>query len=71
MAIRLSMANTFLSEFSLSQEETEIITSQDIPVGKQTFKAIDRVVIIRQQCQMLLSEDNSTNAGQVTSFPII
>ncbi|GJJ08446.1 hypothetical protein Clacol_002664 [Clathrus columnatus] len=63
MGARLLIVNAFLSEFSLTQEETEALTSRDIPVGNQMLMAIDRIETIRERCQLLLSEDSGTNAG--------
>lgn len=63
MGTRLSMVNIFLAEFTLTEEQTEIMTSRDIPVGRQMFETIDHVENIRERCQMLLSEESSTNAG--------
>ena len=64
MATRQMIVSLFLSRFTLTEAETEAITSRDIPVGKHMFDAIDRTQEIRDSCQILLSGDGGgTNAG--------
>jgi len=64
MAARQSIVSIFLSQFTLTEAETEAITSRDVPVGKRVFDAMDRTEKIRDSCQILLSgEDGSTKAG--------
>jgi conserved oligomeric Golgi complex subunit 6 len=64
MTTRQSIVSLFLSQFTLTEAETEAITSRDIPVGKRLFNAMDRTEKIRESCQILLSgEGGSTIAG--------
>ncbi|KIJ51335.1 hypothetical protein M422DRAFT_26752 [Sphaerobolus stellatus SS14] len=64
MATKQSIISIFLSQFTLTEAETDAITSRDVPVGKRMFEAIDRTQKIRDSCQVLLTgEGASTNAG--------
>ncbi|KAF8518194.1 oligomeric complex COG6 [Gautieria morchelliformis] len=64
MTTRQSIVSSFLSQFTLTEAETEAIASRDIPVGKRLFNAMDRTEKIRESCQILLSgEGGSTIAG--------
>jgi conserved oligomeric Golgi complex subunit 6 len=64
MSTRQLIVSLFLTQFTLTEAETEAITSREIPVGKRMFDAMDRTEKIRGSCQILLSgEGGSTNAG--------
>lgn len=64
MTTRQLMISLFLSQFTLTEAETEAITSREIPVGTRMFDAMDRTEKIRETCQILLSgEGGNTNAG--------
>ncbi|KAG9015159.1 Golgi transport complex subunit 6 [Tulasnella sp. JGI-2019a] len=63
-AARQSIISLFLSRFSLTESETQAITSRDVPVGRELFDAMDRIATIRSDCRVLLSgEDGETKAG--------
>jgi hypothetical protein len=69
MARRQSIVSLFLSQFNLTEAESEAIISRDIPVGKRMFDAMERTEKIRDNCQILLGgEGGSTNAGYVSSI---
>lgn len=59
-AVRQDIVSIFLNRFTLTDAETESITSHDVPVGKQLFSAMDRAEKIRDDCQILLSGDDGT-----------
>lgn len=64
MSTRQTAVAAFLSRFTLTEEETEAITSRDIPVGRRVFNAIDRCERIRDDCYLLASaEGGETRAG--------
>ncbi|KAF8526040.1 oligomeric complex COG6 [Hysterangium stoloniferum] len=64
MTTRQSIVSLFLSQFNLTEAESEAITSRDVPVGKRMFDAMERTEKIRDSCQVLLGGDGgSTNAG--------
>lgn len=69
MVTRQSIVSLFLSRFTLTETETEAITSRNVPVGKRVFDAMDRTEEIRDGCQILLSgEGGSTKAGCGTAI---
>jgi hypothetical protein len=54
----------FLSRFTLTETETEAITSREIAVDPKLFQAMDRIEKIRVDCTVLLSgEGGGTKAG--------
>ncbi|KAF9042684.1 oligomeric complex COG6 [Rhodocollybia butyracea] len=60
-----SIVSLFLKRFTLSEEETEALTSRDVPVGKRFFQAMDKTEQIREDCQVLMAgEDGPTQAGK-------
>ncbi|KAF8583843.1 oligomeric complex COG6 [Ramaria rubella] len=64
MTTRQSIVSLFLSQYTLTEAETEAITSRDIPVGKRMFDAMHKTEKIRDDCKILLSgEGGGTNAG--------
>ncbi|KDQ13474.1 hypothetical protein BOTBODRAFT_111408 [Botryobasidium botryosum FD-172 SS1] len=54
---RQSIISAFLSRFTLTEAETEALTSRDVPVGRRVFDAMDKTARIREDCQVLLSGD--------------
>ncbi|KAG6872401.1 hypothetical protein C0995_009991 [Termitomyces sp. Mi166 len=59
-----SIVTAFLTRFTLTESETEAITSRDEPVGPIFFAAMDRTEVIRDDCRILMSgEDGPTQAG--------
>lgn len=61
---RSALVNSFLKRFTLADEETDAITSRDVPVGKKMFDAMDRTEQIREDCKVLLSgEGGESQAG--------
>jgi hypothetical protein len=61
---RKSIVLLFLDRFTLSDEETEAMTSRDVPVGSRFFKAMNNTERIREDCRVLMSgEDGPTKAG--------
>lgn len=61
MATKQSIIALFLSQFTLSEAETEAITSRDVPVGKRMFEAMDRIEKIRDSCQILLAGEGASD----------
>ncbi|KAH7871193.1 oligomeric Golgi complex subunit 6 [Lentinula edodes] len=62
---RKSIVSLFLSRFTLTEEETEALTSRDVPVGKRFFQAMDKTEQIREDCRVLMAgEDGPTRAGK-------
>ena len=50
--------------FTLTDEETEIVTSRDVPVGPRFFNTMDKTERIRQDCEVLMAgEDGPTQVG--------
>ena len=61
-----SIINLLLSRFTLSDGETESITSRDVPVGPAFFQAMDKTERIREDCRVLMAgEEGPTRAGCV------
>lgn len=59
-----SIVALFLSKFTLTDEEVEILTSRDIQVGRRFFETMDKTKRIRQDCQVLMAgEDGPTQVG--------
>ncbi|KAH8813769.1 oligomeric Golgi complex subunit 6 [Flagelloscypha sp. PMI_526] len=59
-----SIISLFLQRFTLSDEESELVTSRDVPVGPQFFKALDKVERIQNDCRVLMAgEEGPTKAG--------
>lgn len=64
MQVQKSIVSLFLARFTLSEEETEALTSRDVPVGKRFFQAMDKTEQIREDCRVLMAgEDGPTKAG--------
>jgi len=62
--VKQSIVTMFLSRFTLTDEETEIVTSRDVPVGSRFFDTMDKTERIRQDCQVLMAgEDGPTQVG--------
>lgn len=62
--MKQSIVTMFLSRFTLTDEETEIVTSRDVPVGPRFFNTMDKTERIRQDCQVLMvGEDGPTQIG--------
>jgi hypothetical protein len=62
--VKQSIVTMFLSRFTLTDEETEIVTSRDVPVGPRFFDTMDKTGRIRQDCQVLMAgEDGPTQVG--------
>ncbi|KAG5635825.1 hypothetical protein H0H81_010012 [Sphagnurus paluster] len=59
-----SIVTEFLARFTLNDEEAEVITSRDHPVGQRFFEVMDKTERIRDDCRILMSgEDGPTRAG--------
>ncbi|KAF8065376.1 oligomeric Golgi complex subunit 6 [Lyophyllum atratum] len=59
-----SIVTAFLSRFTLTEAEVDIIMSRDEPVGQRFFEAMDKTERIRDDCRILMSgEDGPTKAG--------
>ncbi|KAF9651463.1 oligomeric complex COG6 [Thelephora ganbajun] len=64
IATKQSIVMLFLSRFTLTDEETEILTSRDVQVGRRFFDIMDKTGGIRQDCQVLMAgEDGPTQIG--------
>ena len=62
--MKQSIVTMFLSRFTLTDEETEIVTSRDVPVGPRFFNTMDKTERIRQDCEVLMAgEDGPTQVG--------
>ena len=62
--MKQSIVALFLSRFTLTDEETEILTSRDVPVGRRFYDTMDKTERIRQDCQVLMAgEDGPTQVG--------
>ena len=62
--MKQSIVTMFLSRFTLTDEETEIVTSRDVPVGPRFFDTMDKTERIRQDCEVLMAgEDGPTQVG--------
>ena len=63
---RQSIVTLFLSRFTLSDDETNTLSSPDVPVGHTFFAAMDRAQAIREDCRVLMAgEDSPSKAGCV------
>jgi conserved oligomeric Golgi complex subunit 6 len=63
---RQSIVTLFLARFTLSDDETNSLSSPDVPVGHTFFAAMDRAQAIRQDCRVLMAgEDSPSKAGCV------
>ncbi|KZT59179.1 oligomeric complex COG6 [Calocera cornea HHB12733] len=63
-ATKASLISLFLSRFTLTEAETEALTSRDVPVGDRVFDALDSAARIREECRVLLTgEGGGTKAG--------
>ncbi|KAF5351607.1 hypothetical protein D9757_015072 [Collybiopsis confluens] len=61
---RKSIVSLFLARFTLTEEESEALTSRDVPVGKRFYQAMDKTEQIREDCRVLMAgEDGPTKAG--------
>jgi hypothetical protein len=64
MNAKQAAITAFLSRFILTEEEDEIISSPNIPVGPRVFAVIDRCERVREDCLTLASvEEGETKAG--------
>jgi len=64
IAVKQSIVTLFLSRFTLTDEETEILTSRDVLVGRSFYDTMDKTEKIRQDCQVLMAgEDGPTQVG--------
>ncbi|KAI0045369.1 oligomeric complex COG6 [Auriscalpium vulgare] len=61
---RQSIVTLFLARFTLSEDETQAITSPDTPIGSKFFAAMDKTEKIRDDCRVLMAgEGKSSQAG--------
>ncbi|KAI0253558.1 oligomeric Golgi complex subunit 6 [Lactifluus subvellereus] len=61
---RQSIVTLFLARFTLSDDETNALSSPDVPVGPAFFAAMDRAQAIREDCRVLMAgEDSPSKAG--------
>lgn len=64
IAVKQSIITLFLSKFALTDEETEILTSRVIQIGRRFFDTMDKTEKIRQDCQVLMAgEEGPTQVG--------
>ena len=64
--VKKSVVDAFLARFALTEKEIEAMTSRDVPVSKEFFKAMERTERIRDDCRVLMAgEDGPTQAGLV------
>lgn len=62
--MKQSIITLFLSKFTLTDEETVVLTSRDIQVGRRFFDTMDKTERIRQDCQVLMAgEEGPTQVG--------
>ena len=62
--MKQSIITLFLSRFTLTDEEVDILTSRDIQIGRHFFDTMDKTEKIRQDCQVLMTgEDGPTQIG--------
>jgi hypothetical protein len=68
---RNSIVSLFLSRFTLSNEEIEVLVSRDVPIGKRFFDVVDKAEQIRKDCKVLMEgEEGPTKAGCVPPFSL-
>lgn len=54
----------FLSRFTLTSDEAQVINSREVPVGPRFFAAMNKTEKIREDCRVLMAgEDGPTQAG--------
>lgn len=59
-----SIVELFLSRFTLTEQEIDVIKSRDIHIGTRFFQTMDKTEKIRNDCQVLMAgEDGPTQAG--------
>ncbi|KAJ3566894.1 hypothetical protein NP233_g6714 [Leucocoprinus birnbaumii] len=59
-----SIINLFLSRFTLTEEEVEIVRSRETPIGSRFFQTMDKTEKIRDDCRVLMAgEDGPTQSG--------
>ncbi|KAF5323969.1 hypothetical protein D9611_008423 [Ephemerocybe angulata] len=64
ISAKSTIITLFLASFTLSQDETNAITSRDVPVGAAFFAAMDKCEKIREDCRVLMAgEEGPTRAG--------
>jgi hypothetical protein len=64
ITVKQSIVTLFLSRFALTDEETEILTSRDVVVGRRFFDTMSKTERIRQDCRVLMAgEDGPTQVG--------
>ncbi|WVR03673.1 hypothetical protein IAU60_000668 [Kwoniella sp. DSM 27419] len=62
--LRASLIQLFLAKFTLSDAELAALGSREVAVGKTLFDALDRVQVIRKDCEVLLGgEEGKMQAG--------
>ena len=61
---RQTIVDLFLARFTLSDEETNALSSSNVPVGSTFFATMDRAQAIRDGCRVLMvGEDSPSKAG--------
>ncbi|KAF8258917.1 oligomeric complex COG6-domain-containing protein [Lactarius quietus] len=61
---RQSIVDLFLARFTLSNIESNALSSSNVPVGPKFFAAMDRAQAIRDDCRVLMvGEDSPSKAG--------
>ena len=62
--MKQSIVTLFLSRFTLTDQETDILISRDVLVGRHFYDTMDKTERIRQDCQVLMAgEDGPTQVG--------
>ncbi|EJU04626.1 oligomeric complex COG6 [Dacryopinax primogenitus] len=63
-ATKAALISLFLSRFTLTEAETEALTSREVPVGDRVLATLDSATRIREECRVLLTgEGGGTKAG--------
>ena len=61
---RQTIVDLFLARFTLSDKETNALSSSNVPVGSTFFATMDRAQAIRDDCRVLMvGEDSPSKAG--------
>ena len=64
ITVKQSIVTLFLSRFTLTDQETDILISRDVLVGRHFYDTMDKTERIRQDCQVLMAgEDGPTQVG--------
>lgn len=59
-----ALLDLFLTRFTLTQEEQDVIHRRDVPVGSRLFTSMDRIAQIRRDCRALLEGGGEAGGGR-------